>query len=177
MLGVLGAPTALSGGRGGSAGAPRAVPEDPEEHLPLHLGSQRHFRVLGCGGTWGTWCPQGPRCHRTWQHPTVPWLLKAPGCSHLGDPSRVSPAQGTPPALSLGSEPRLGPRHPQLPAVPWGNRGTEQHEGVRPWRVAVLAAPLLCHRGAGSGSARAQRCHLSSLVSEGWRARRDEAAP
>lgn len=36
---------------------------------------------------------------------------------------------------------------------------------------------LLCRCGAGSGSARAQRCHLSSLVSEGWRARGDEAAP
>lgn len=75
--GVLGARTVLSGGGGESTGAPkgpggapmamlrgagrapRAVPEDPEQHLPLRLGVSRgsccHAR--GRGGTWGTWRP------------------------------------------------------------------------------------------------------------------------
>lgn len=119
----------------GAGGAPRAVPEDPEEQLPLRLGVLRGscchaLGVLGRGGTWRTWCPRGPKCHCTWQRPLSPVRLKALGCSHLGDHSRVSSAPGTPPALSLRSgtvaaaESRPGPCHPHgshLPAVPWGN--------------------------------------------------------
>lgn len=101
------------------------MPQDPEEQLPLRLGVLRSscchtLGVLGRGGTWRTWCPRGPKCHCTWQCLLSPVHLKALGCSHLGDHSRVSSAPGTPPALSLRSgtvaaaESRSGPCPP-----PW----------------------------------------------------------
>lgn len=99
------------------------------------------------------------QCHRgEWQGLQQSWLL---------GPSAMAPP---PPVPTSGACVRLS------------HRETEAQSRTR--RMRRLAGTrggsphLLCHRGAGSGSARPWRCHLSSLVStQGWRAHGDEAAP
>lgn len=163
------------------------MPEGPEEPLSLCLGSPEellpHLRVLGRGGTWGTWCPRGPECPCTWQHRIVCPLPQSSWVQPPRGPLQSVPSTGDTSSVVTGVRDsgcsRLQPAAvppPRLPP-PGCAVGKLRHGTGQGGEAIAVAAPLPCLRGAGSGSARAQRCHLSCLVSEGWRASGDEAAP